>query len=146
MSIILWQQHANKVVFMMDSLMNILLNLHVVSQNVPNFFLYSAGLPISGGNRRCFYRPCSISDQHLAAGSIKFAVNHPIASLVTLILYVQANVICVHLLLGLPLVACLNNAWDSLTAVICWSVSRLPLSIAFSRTRNRYASFLQYDY
>lgn len=53
-------------------------------------------------------------------GSIKFAVNHPIASLVILILYVQANVICVHILLGLPLVACLNNAWDSLTAVICW--------------------------
>lgn len=53
-------------------------------------------------------------------GSIKFAVNHPIASLVILILYVQANVICVHLLLGLPLVGCLNNAWDSLTAVLCW--------------------------
>jgi len=52
--------------------------------------------------------------------SIKFAVNHPIASLVTLILYVQANVICVHLLLGLPLVGCLSHAYDSLTAVLCW--------------------------
>lgn len=52
--------------------------------------------------------------------SVKFAVSYPIASLVVLILYVQANIICVHLLLGLPPVSCLDGAYDSLTAVICW--------------------------
>jgi len=52
--------------------------------------------------------------------SVKFALNYPIASLMVLMLYFHANVICVHILLGLPLVACLGGAWDTLAAVACW--------------------------
>lgn len=52
--------------------------------------------------------------------SVKFALKYPIASLMVLMLYFHANVICVHILLGLPLVACLGGAWDTLAAVACW--------------------------